>query len=83
MVDSGAPGAKIVLESARCLSVVGECSRPAMESPVVLVSPKAPTGNILPFPIHDHATEPIVHTPVASHLVCEGDSVAPILAEES
>ena len=83
MVDFGAPRAETVMKSARCLFVVGECSRPAMESPVVLVSPKAPTGNILPFPIHDHATEPIVHTPVASHLVCEGDSVAPILAEES
>ena len=62
---------------------VGECSRLAMESPVVLVSPEAPTGDILPFPIHDQATEPIIHTPVASHPVCEGDSAALIPTEES
>ena len=63
--------------------VVGESSRPPMESSVVLVSPEVPKGVKQPFPIPDQATEPIVFNPMASHPAREGDFVASNLAVES
>ena len=82
-VDSYTGDLGVSIHRDQSVYVVGECSRPAMESSVVLVSPEPPTRDILPFPLHDQATEPIVHIPMASHPVCEGDSAAPIPAEES
>lgn len=76
-------GVGVSVHSDQREGVVGESSRPLMESMVVSVMPEAPTGVKSKLPSPDQALELLASNPVASHPYMEGDFVAPRTTVES